>query len=511
MAPAWFPSKRRIFGADSLQRATIEYSDTNEDLDVSLQALDLRSAHVVVGVTGSADLLLRALGSDPAFVAGYDANPAQNALAELKRSAMARLSHAEYLLLFGYRDGSGRQGLLEAACESLEEDVRRFWQRDDMVRLVQEGLWRGGSATRKDLDRWEAELRHLEASLRPREFSVAIGLEGTREEREALRAKVARTNPKFAEPAFRNNNHFKFDPFRYPDGMATHPTVAKYAAPFLPPELIRSPLSEEDFQRIRPHLHRASFQTLSIHEALEEMPSQAFDRLYLSNITDYLSTAQERALVESLLDKAKPDALVVLLFLALTPSQQRDLLDHTNWSERGFARLIGLSAWKQQLQQAPVESWAKNLTRSVERLSKGGAKDAAKRASRRLASLDRQHLMKKAEERARHFAQQARDYDYVSAGRNTARTTAQTARAAFQQARDRWLEVQQLSDHDFVLIENEARTLAFHSDIYANLRAAHASKSFYGFHYAILHKVQRRGPTYEIPKDTLTRQARSRD
>ncbi len=499
MAPAWIPAKRRIFAANSLNQASLEYSDTNEDVDASLQALDVRSAQLVVGVTGSADLLLRALGSAPAFVAGYDANPAQNALAELKRSAIARLSYTEYLVLLGYREGSGRQKLLGAACETLEEDVRRFWQRDDMKRLVEEGLWRGGSATRKDLDRWEAELRLLRATLGPREFAVAIGLEGTREERDVLRAKVARTNPKFAEPAFRNNNHFKFDPFRYADGMATHATVAKYAAAFLPPELVRSPLSEEDFQRIRPHLHRASFQTLSIHQALEEMPSHAFDRLYLSNITDYLTTAQEQGLVQSLLDKAKPNAIVVLLFLALTPSQQRDLLDHNAWSERGFARLLGLSAWKQQIQQAPVESWTKSFTSSVERLSKGGARDAAKRTAHRLAALNRQELLQQAEGQARHFARQARNFDYLAAGRSTARATARTARAAFRQARDRWLEVQQLSDHDFVLLENEERTLAFHSDIYANLRATHASKSFYGFDYAILHRVQRRGPTYEIP------------
>lgn len=499
MAPAWIPSKRRIFGTDSLHHASIEYSDTNEDVDASLQVLDLRRAQVVVGVTGSADLLLRSLGSAPAFVAGYDPNPAQNALAELKRCAIARLSYEEYLVLLGYREGSARQKLLDAVCELLEEDVRAFWRRDDIVRLVQEGLWRTGTATRKDLDRWEAELYQLEALLGPKDFSVVIGLQGTREQREALRSKVVRANPKFAEPAFRNNNHFKFDPFRYPDGMVTHPSVAKYAAAFLPPELVPPPLSEEDYQRIQPHLHRASFQTLSIHNALEEMPSQAFDRLYLSNITEYLTTEQERTLVDSLLDKANPDAIVVLLFLALTPSQHRDLLDHARWSERGLARLIGLSALRQQLQQAPVESWLDSLTRSVRRLSRGGARDAATRAHQRLASLDRQQLLQEAEERAQHFAKQAREYDYAAAGRTAARTAARTARTAFQQTRDRWLEVRQLSDHDFVLIENEARTLAFHSDIYANLRATHASKSFYGFDYAILHKVQRRGSTYGMP------------
>lgn len=495
MPPAWIPSTRRVFGAESLSHASLEYSETNEDIEVSLQTLDVQPGQVVVGVTGSGDLLLLALRNNPAFVAGYDLNPAQNALAELKRVAIGCLTYDEYLALFGYRSSANRSALLHRVSPALPEDVRAFWLREDMTRAVNEGLWRQGSATRKDLDRWEKELRKLAEHLEEGEMPVVLGLNGSREQRARIQARVARTLPQYAELAFRNNNHFKFDPFRYADGMVRHAASAKYAAPVLPEDLISAALCKEDFDRIRPNLHRAYFQTSSMRDALTLMPQEAFHRLYLSNITEYATVSEEHALVELMLEKACPDAKVVLLFLALSPAQQRDLLDHSTWSERGLARLIGLSSLRNRDLAAPARAWASKVAGAADRVARGGAEDLARRARRAWESAERDHLLEAARAHGARALERVRAADYAEAGRSSIRF----AQRVVSQARDRWRETDQLSQHDFVLLENAARTAAFHSNVYANLRATNASKSFYGFDYAILQKVGKVGPVYDVP------------
>ncbi|PKN48390.1 MAG: hypothetical protein CVU63_05220, partial [Deltaproteobacteria bacterium HGW-Deltaproteobacteria-20] len=479
MPPAWVPSARRVFGAESLSHASLEYSDTNEDVEVSLQTLDVQPGQVVVGVTASGDTLLLALRNNPAFVAGYDLNPAQNALAELKRVAMGSLTYDEYLALLGYRVSASRTALLRRILPALPDDVRAFWLREDMTRAVEQGLWRQGSATRKDLDRWEKELRRLADHLEDGEMSIVLGLSGSREDRARIQARVARSLPQYAEPAFRNNNHFKFDPFQYPDGMVNHAASAKYAAPFLPEDRVSPALSREDFERIRPNLHRACFQTSSMGDALALMPEEAFHRLYLSNITEYLTVSDERALVELMLEKACPDGVVVLLFLALSPAQQRDLLDHSTWSERGLARLIRLSSLQQRDLTTPARALASKVTGALDHFARGGAEDAAGRVRRAWETLDRERLVALAQTRGASVVERVRGADYAEAGRSSLRF----AQRVYGQALDRWKETEQLSQHDFVLLENTARTAAFHSDIYANLRATNASRSFYGFDY----------------------------
>jgi hypothetical protein len=496
MPPAWVPSARRVFGAESLSHASLEYSDTNEDVEVSLQTLDVQPGQVVVGVTASGDTLLLALRNNPAFVAGYDLNPAQNALAELKRVAMGSLTYDEYLALLGYRVSASRTALLRRILPALPDDVRAFWLREDMTRAVEQGLWRQGSATRKDLDRWEKELRRLADHLEDGEMSIVLGLSGSREDRARIQARVARSLPQYAEPAFRNNNHFKFDPFQYPDGMVHYAASAKYAAPFLPDDSISPALSREDFERIRPNLHRACFQTSSMGDALALMPEEAFHRLYLSNITEYLTVSDERALVELMLEKACPDGVVVLLFLALSPAQQRDLLDHSTWSERGLARLIRLSSLQQRDLTTPARALASKVTGALDHFARGGAEDAAGRVRRAWETLDRERLVALAQTRGASVVERVRGADYAEAGRSSLRF----AQRVYGQALDRWKETEQLSQHDFVLLENTARTAAFHSDIYANLRATNASRSFYGFDYAILRKVGRTGPVYDLPR-----------
>lgn len=499
-SPPWPLSGRRSFGASSLHNARLEYSDSNEDVALSLDVLDVRHGQVVIGVTGSADLVLLSLRHDPAFVAAYDVNPAQNALGELKRAAIANLSHSDYLGLFGYRRNQGREEVLHALLTHLEPDVQAFWQRDDMVEAVRNGLWRSGSASRRDFDQWDTTLRQLESRIGPTNFAIALGVEGDREQREALRDKLARTDARYAEPAYRNNNHFKFNVFRYRDGIANEPAAARYAASFLPEDAVAPPWTAADHDAMRARVHRISFQTYRIHDAFREIPPLSFDRAYLSNVTEYLSLAEEQEIAELLIQKAKPDAVIVFLFLALTPAQQRDLLDHSTWSERGLARFVQASRWRERIEQKiaafPNErSRLARVAQAFESLSKGGGANVARAVRDRIGALDTETISKTASESIQSAARRIRAYDYLDASERAAKS----ARAVWNQTVERWKEVRQLDQHDLVLIENRARTAALCADIYANLRATHASKSFYGFDYAILRKVARNGATYSLP------------
>ena len=486
------PRKRRIFLRDALPDAKLAYSDTNEDIAATARAMNVGQGAVVIGVTGSADLLLLSLRDNPGFVAGYDLNPAQGALGELKRAAIDALTYDEYATLLGYAGTrEDRRRLAMRIAPGLDEDVRAFWRRDDMRAAIETGLWRSGSSTSQDHAGWRHAVEGLRAWLTSSELEVALGVRGSAEEREGLRRKVARDDARYAEPAVVHNNHFKFSVFRYADGIANEPSAAKYVEAYLPPGSVRPALTPEDFASIRERLHRISFQTEAITEALLEMPSGAFDRAYLSNVVEYLTLAEEQALVEALLSHGKEGAIVVLLYVALTPAQRRDVLDHGAWAERGLSRLVERSRREAELREAgqraatamkerlagvdgaTARRWAVGMGERVRRLSRG----EAGRALRKVGSA-------------------LREADYAA----MTRAARERVEQAIQEIEGRVAETRQVSQDDISLIENRARTMALHSDLHANLRATYAARSFYGYDYAILQKVVRRGATYDIPK-----------
>jgi len=488
LPPSWIPASRRIFGASSLSDACLEYSDTNEDIDLTLKTLDVQPGHVVVGVTANADLLLSALRYDPAFVAGFDLNPAQNALAELKRTAIHSLDYHDYLVLLGYRTHPRRRKIFESLLPSLPPLVRDFWTREDMTQAVNEGLWRQGTATRKDLEQWQRHLLQLGRFLGPQTMNVVLGLAGSRHDREQIRSHVAQVFPRYAHSLHHPHRPSPFNPFSFPNGIINYPACSKYAWGLVPEEHIYPPLSRKDFERIRPNLHRACFITSSMLDALSTMPNNAFHRMYLSNITEYFSISEERALVEALLDKACFGAVVVLLFIALSPGQRRDLLDHDSWSDRGWNRLFfGTRRWSDM-----HNDFKDFVVRGSDFFPRWARELRQKQSRERIVTQAKNRLV----DSWRRFS----TADYAEAGRSSL----SSAHFLLKHAQDRWEEASQLSHPDYVLIENEARTAAFYSDLFANLRASHAHRSFYPFDYAILHKVRRHGATYELPELTTS-------
>jgi hypothetical protein len=500
-----------MFVGSAPDTADLLYSDSNEDIEASLRALEVRPRCLVVGVTGSADLLLLALRYNPAFVAGYDVNPAQNALGELKRGAIHILPYDDYVSLLGYgcATPAQREQLLRNVVEHLEDDVATYWRHHRAVALVRKGLWRSGSSTERDLAQWTEALSGLLARLGTDDFEVALGLRGTAEQREAIRDRVAREDPRYERTAYHHGSGFKFDVFRFKGGIANHASTARFAAAFLPNAVVRPPIGPDDYHVIRSRLHRIAFQTRGVLQALDEMPSDAFDRAYLSNVTEYFTVAEERALANKLLAKARPHARTVLLYVAFSPAAHRDLLDHSTWTERGVRRLVRAELLEERA-RVRAEHVSSQLKQRLRQFDANRAASTFRGVGAQLRHLARGTLLQRTKVAARRWDAASALRQIVQRGEATlreldvtafAQDTVSRAQRLHQSVREQWLDTRQFEQPGHVLIENEDRSRALYADVDENFRVTAGAKSFYDFSYAILFSVARDGPVYRLPTD----------
>ena len=215
-----FTSKLRDFTSESPELSHLLYTDSNEDIETTLNALDIEQNDIFAGITGNADLLLRSLKYNPAKVTGYDINPAQTALAEMKKKAIEILDYNDYVTLLGYNGNTQkREMILRTVSEELPNEYKQFWQQKNLVDLVRKGLWDKGGATKKDYDEWHKAISEIKGILTKDEFKTALGFNGTSDDRKKLLKKVRSKLSKYESGKYPGLNYYRFNIFRYPNGI----------------------------------------------------------------------------------------------------------------------------------------------------------------------------------------------------------------------------------------------------------------------------------------------------
>lgn len=114
-------------GADF--ESLLRYAQCWEDADVLVDALDVRPGHTCVSIASAGENSLSLLSRSPKRVIAIDLNPAQLAAVELRVAAFRTLTHPELLELIGSRLSDRRLALYGRCRDLLGVDARAFWDR----------------------------------------------------------------------------------------------------------------------------------------------------------------------------------------------------------------------------------------------------------------------------------------------------------------------------------------------------------------------------------------------
>ncbi len=284
---------------------------------------NVRPGHVCLSIASSGDNALALLAKGPRRVIALDLSPAQLACVELRVAAYRELRHAELLELIGSVPSDRRRELYQRCRPRLSASVCAFW--DGRLAEIDAGI--GGAGK---FERYFALFRRRIVPLVHGRRKVTDLLRGgTPEERHRFysrqwdtwrwrwmfrcffsRAVMGRMG---RDPAF-----FNYVEGTVADrilGRACHAlTVLDPAAnPYLQWILLGRhgtalpyALRPEHFEAIRDNLDRLEWHCQSLEDYLDAHPDLAVDGYNLSDIFEYMSAENYKALLEKLVARGRP-------------------------------------------------------------------------------------------------------------------------------------------------------------------------------------------------------------
>lgn len=339
--------------------AQIRYAQVWEDADVLLAGLDIQPGETCLSIASAGDNALALLTAQPARVVALDLNPAQLYCLALRVAAYRTLTHDELLQLMGSRSCVDRTLLYQRCRPLLGGDARAFWD-SRRSELQAYGLGGVGKFERyfRIFRRYLLPLVHSSKTVR------ALLSERTSAEREQFFVEEWNTwRWRFLLRTFFSQTvmgHVGRDPafFAYIDGdfvdhvagkvrqglCTLDPTTNPYlhwiltgthgaALPFA--------LRPENFDAIRNNLDRLEWHLLSLEEYVARCAADGvtINRFNLSNIFEYMSPANYRALLEGLLHVSS-DGARLLYWNMLAPRACPAVLQPSLQPLRGLANQL---------------------------------------------------------------------------------------------------------------------------------------------------------------------------
>lgn len=323
----------------------VRYAQCWEDSLLLSQGLRPEGRHCVsIGSAGDNSFALLAHGAES--VTAVEMNPAQVACIELRRAAYLSLSHQEFLELLGSRPSRQRTTLYQRCRSNMPVASRDFW--DAQGEDIQLGI---GS-----LGRFENYFRLFRKRVLPLAHSrkqVAALLEERRPEERAS----------FYEEVW-NNRRWRWifqlffsrrmmgalgrDPefFRYVEGSVAERILqrTRHALVELDPgrnpylhwilngthgDVLPDALEARHFASIREAIETGRFKVVSqsLEAFLAGHPEHRFDAFNLSDIFEYMSEDNTRALLETLANASNPGARLAYWNMLAPRSRPQSLAD----------------------------------------------------------------------------------------------------------------------------------------------------------------------------------------
>jgi S-adenosylmethionine-diacylglycerol 3-amino-3-carboxypropyl transferase len=306
----------------------IRYAQCWEDADVLLQALQVQPDKAYLSIASAGDNALAMLACRPRKVVALDLSAAQLACLELRVAAYRALTHRELLELIGSRASERRPALYARCREGLSPEVRVFW--DDRPTDVERGIGAAG------------KFEHYFALFRRRVLPL---VHSRRTVEGLLRPKDPTSRAQFYDRVWDSwrwrllfrmffsravMGRFGRDPrfFDYVDGAigdrllarSRHALVELDAAanPYLHwiltgrhDNVLPFALREENFDLIRANLGRLEWHRVPLETYLQAQPGTSFDGANLSDIFEYMSDDNYRALLAQVVGGCAPGARLV--------------------------------------------------------------------------------------------------------------------------------------------------------------------------------------------------------
>ncbi len=304
----------------------LSYSFGNEDWETEHKALKIQPDDRILCVTASGDRPLNLLREDLQEIITIDSNPLQNALFNLKKTALAHLSNAEYLAFLGIHPHINRLETYRKLESKLSAPSPAIWSRHlDKISagVVYEGTlerllkrcsnvirsFRGGKIDRlfrcDDLEEQRQFLeREWHSYLWKKTFELAL---------HPLITRFFIRDPglyEYVDPSIHVGNYLHNRLHSSLNRCLAKESIlislifkGSVDTKYLPPYL-----SEKELEVIRPRLNRIQSKTCDLISFLEKSPPNYFDCFSTSDVASYLSKEDFHRMIQVIYNAAKPGA-----------------------------------------------------------------------------------------------------------------------------------------------------------------------------------------------------------
>ncbi len=336
----------------------LRYAQCWEDADILVDALDIQPGHVCVSIASAGENSLSLLSRSPAKVIAVDLNPAQLAAVDLRVAAFRTLSHPELLELIGSRPSDRRLALYGRCRERMTAEARSFW--DARPADVEAGVGGAGKFERyfKTFRRRVLPLVHRRATVcqlltpRNRDGRQRFFDDTWNTRRWRLLFRVFFSERLLGvlgrDPSF----------FRYAEAAVADHLLQRVRHAFVELDPAENPyltwiltgvhgtalphaLRAEQFERIRENLDRLEVRRSSVEE-LDSARIGPVDRWNLSDIFEYMSDDNARAVFDLIADRSRPGSRLAYWNMIVPRRGESYLPDRlrtrTDDSARLFAR-----------------------------------------------------------------------------------------------------------------------------------------------------------------------------
>ncbi len=342
----------------------LSYSFGNEDWLTEHKALQIEPDSRVLCITASGDRPLNLLTKDCTEIVSLDANPYQNHLLELKKTALKHLNDDDYLAFMGVHPCVSRKETLKQLSAHLPAETSKYWHHYD--NLIYDGIIYQGA-----VERWLRRLSYIWRLCRRTEIQGLFSTNTLEEQtvflKEQWNHKLWKTGFNFSMQSWIRHFLFKdpgicehFDssikPGKYfydrmmntlnqnlarQSALLCLMFIGKVHQEALPPYLHSNQLNN-----IRRNLGRLTYKTDDIITYLNSVPEGSFDRFSLSDVASYLDYENYLKMLKGMYRAAKPNARFCLRQLmtsyklpeGLKPyfSREPELEDQLKKEDRAF-------------------------------------------------------------------------------------------------------------------------------------------------------------------------------
>lgn len=304
----------------------LSYSFGNEDWRTEQRALSIRPEDTILCVTASGDRPLNLLSTESKHIIAIDANPIQNALFDLKKSAMNELDYDHYIAFMGLEKHGSRIQTFNQLKKHLDDCTVKVWMRH--LKKIDKGILYQGA-----LEKLLCVASHCVRMLRGRKIDQLFKFDCVNEQAQFI-------NSKWHSPFWKGIFSFCLHPwltqlfirdpclYKHVDpqihiGHYLHRRLHDSLVRFLAKENILVSLmflgkvfkeayppylEETGVEKIKQRIDRLTFRTIDLVQYLEEAPDNSFDCFSISDVASYLNGKDFTRMMHSIYRVAKPGA-----------------------------------------------------------------------------------------------------------------------------------------------------------------------------------------------------------